>query len=424
MSIFPDTFLWGASTSSHQIEGGLRNQWTEWEHAHATELAATAQQRLGWLPNWPEVAAQAQDPNNYISGAGVDHYHRYSEDFDLLTKLNMNSLRFGIEWARLQPKSANDWDEAAIEHYKTYIAELKKRGMSPVVTLWHWTMPVWFAERGGFARAANIRYFEAFVQKVCDIIGTDVRYVITLNEPNVYTGFSYGAGEWPPQTKNPVTALRVYKNLVTAHKRAYRIIKAAAPDTQVGIAAQLADSHPLKPHSLVNKVSVGLALYGWNWWFLNRITQTQDFIGVNYYFTEYRDWLGRVKNPTHPVSDLGWYMEPSGIGTLLQAINRRYHKPLLIVENGLADHADSQRGWWIAQTMSALEIALQSGVPVIGYLHWSLLDNFEWKYGWWPRFGLVSVDRTTMKRTIRPSAHSLAAYIASHSHHPAKDADN
>ncbi len=407
---FPTNFLWGTSTASHQVEGGTHNQWSEWEKAQARSLARTAQRRLGWLPGWKRIAAQAQNPDNYISGTGVRHYSQYAEDFAILTKLHMNAFRCGIEWSRLEPQPG-EWDEAAIAHYRDYFQLLTQKGITPVVTLWHWTIPVWFADRGGFAKRRNLIYFERYVQKVAELFGGQLSYVVTLNEPNVYTGFSYATGEWPPQQKNPLLALYVYTNLAEAHRRAYRILKQANPQLHVGIAAQLSDTQAVAPHNPLNRLGVAAKLYAWNWWFLNRIKRQQDFIGVNYYFTEYQDWLGRLKNPVTPVSDLGWYMEPSSLERLLIHTWERYHIPLVVTENGLADSADAHRTWWIDQTMAALESALQHGVDLRGYLHWSLLDNFEWAYGWWPQFGLVHVDRTTMKRTIRPSARAYAAYV-------------
>jgi beta-glucosidase len=156
-----------------------------------------------------------------------------------------------------------------------------------------------------------------------------------------------------------------------AHVLAYDALKAVNPELQVGIAAQLADSRPTQPSNPVGRIAPGLQMLVWNWWFLNAIRSKQDFIGINYYFTEYRDWLGRMKNPAGPRSDLGWYMEPSGIENLLCSVWKKYQKPLLIVENGLADATDSQRQWWLEETLAALKKTVAKGVPLIGYLHWS-----------------------------------------------------
>lgn len=410
MSLYPKKFLWGASTASHQVEGGMQNQWSEWEFSHAQQLAYGAEERLKNIPNWEGIKQQATDAGNYLSGDGVDHYNRYEDDFDLLQKLHFNSYRFGIEWSRIEPQEGA-WNNEAIAHYKQMLQALKKRNIEPVLTLWHWTMPIWFAKKGGFEKRANLQYFDRYVQKIMQELGKDVRYVITINEPTVYAALSYQTGEWPPQRKNPLLCMRVLHNLAVAHRRAYRIIKANAAHAHVGIAAQLAQMQPAQPTRL-NKCVVQIRAYAWNWWFLNRIRKQQDFIGLNFYFTEYITSTGSLKNPVQPVSDLGWYMEPSGIEPLLQSITRRYHKPIIITENGLADATDAQRTWWIQQTMQALESALKNGVDLRGYLHWSLLDNFEWAYGWWPKFGLISVDRFTMKRTVRPSARWFAKYIA------------
>ena len=150
--VFSKHFYWGASTASHQVEGGTENQWSVWELAHAKELAKTAKDRLSYLPSWPDIKEQAQDPANYVSGQGVDHYRRYKEDFDIAKSLNLNAFRFGIEWSRIEPKEG-DWDEQQIEHYHTYIKELKKRGLEPFLNIWHWTMPTWFTDKGGFKKS-------------------------------------------------------------------------------------------------------------------------------------------------------------------------------------------------------------------------------------------------------------------------------
>ncbi|MEZ6330724.1 MAG: family 1 glycosylhydrolase [Candidatus Saccharimonadales bacterium] len=401
---------WGASTASHQVEGGTHNQWSVWELENANELAKTAKHRLGWLANWQDIKAQASDPSNYISDKGVDHYTRYQEDFDLLQSLNLNAFRFGIEWARIEPEQGV-WDKAALAHYKQYIASLNQRGIEPFINLWHWTMPVWFTEMGGFEKRSNIAYFEAFVKKVSEELLRDVRYVITINEPNVYMGLSYSDGEWPPQKKSKLLAMYVYYNLAVAHKKAYKIIKQKHPHMQIGVAQQLANIQAFRPGHWFDETVVKLMRYFWNWWWLNRTNKQQDFIGFNYYFTDYYKGF-RKQNPTKPINDLGWYMEPKGVLPLLQRIAYHYpKKPIFITENGVADAHDTYRQWWLQETMVAIETAKSQGIPVAGYLHWSLLDNFEWKYGWWPKFGLVAVDRKTMKRTVRSSSKWWAHYI-------------
>lgn len=407
---FPKKFFWGASTASHQVEGGTINQWSVWELANAKQFSKMAKDRLGTLPVWDEIEKKAQDPNNYISGEGVDHYNRYKEDFDIAKKLNLNALRFGVEWARLEPEQGK-WDEDAVEHYRGYIAELKKRGIEPFMNIWHWTLPVWFCEQGGFANRANLKYFYNFVQKLADEYASELRYVITLNEPNVYTSFGYITAEWPPQERNLIKSGKVYLNLIRAHKKAYKILKAANPALQIGLASQLANIQSKRPHNIIDQSVTKVMRYLWNWWFLYRVNKQQDFIGFNYYFTDYYKYFHR-DNPRVPLNDLGWYMEPEGLYPLLLRVWAHYKKPIFVTENGLADKHDQYRQWWLEETIIAMERAISEGIDVRGYFHWSLLDNFEWKYGWWPKFGLVEVDREHgMKRTIRPSAQWYADKI-------------
>ncbi len=408
--IFPKHFFWGASTAGHQVEGGNSNQWTVWEQHNAKDLAQTAHQRLGWLPNWQGVKQLAERKDNYISGAGVEHYQHYEADFDIVKKLNLNAFRFGIEWSRIEPREG-EWDEAEVAHYRDYIAQLRKRGIEPFANIWHWTFPVWFAEMGGFAKQQNVKYFERFVQKLADDLVDDLGYIITLNEPNVYASFGYLSGEWVPNQKNPLTFLRVYRNLYLAHRRAYRILKRAKPSLQIGIVQQMGNIQAKRPHNVIDQTSTRWMRYFWNWWFGNRIRKQQDFVGINYYFTDYYTGFAKKVNPRVPVNDLGWYLQPEGLYPLLLSAWRRYKKPIFVTENGLADSKDEYRRWWLEETIVAMERALSEGVDLRGYLHWSLLDNFEWKYGWWPQFGLVHVDRKTMKRTIRPSAKWFATRI-------------
>jgi beta-glucosidase len=406
-------FFWGASTASHQVEGGTKNQWTVWEKHAADRLAKTAYQRYGHLPNWPDIKALATDPNNYISGRGIDHYNCYKEDFNLLQKLGLNSFRFSIQWSRLEPEEGK-WDPKAVDHYRYYIRELRNHGIEPFLNIWHWTMPVWFAQKGGFAKRSNLKYFEAYVKKISEELLDEVDYVITLNEPNVYMGLSYSEGRWPPQEKNWFKAVGVYYNLALAHRRAYRIIKSSNPNIQIGVAQQLANIQAYRPGNLLDETVVKIMRYFWNWWWLNRITKQLDYIGVNYYFTDYYKGIRKI-DLTTPISDLGFYMFPEGLLPLLERVNAHFpNKPIIITENGVADAKDQYRQWWLEETMIALKTAQSQDIPVIGYLHWSLLDNFEWADGWWPKFGLVEVDRQTMKRTIRPSALWWAEELKKH----------
>ncbi len=430
---FPKNFLWGASTSAYQVEGGNHNQWSVWELAHAAELAKKAENHYGKLPIWPAIKEKAQDPNNYVSGQGVDHYHRYEEDFDLLKKLNLNAFRFGIEWSRIEPHEGR-YDQAVIDHYIKYINELKDRGIQPVINIWHWTMPLWFEAKGGFSKRKNIKYFERFVEHIANDLIIPCHWVITINEPNSYVGMGYFDRQWPPQSPDFLEALSVIVNLATAHKRVYRLLKNIDPELIIGVATQCNNNRPKRPGNYLDRLIAGWANYVWNWWFLNRIRRCQDFVGFNYYFTDYFKGVIRKNpqshykhhahighrgvrrenhhNPPGPLSDMGWYMEPGGIYNVIMQAAKRYKKPIVITETGVADLNDKYRKWWLQETITAMEMAQKHGVDIRGYFYWSLLDNFEWSQGWWPKFGLVEVNREDgMKRRPRESAKWFAEKI-------------
>jgi beta-glucosidase len=394
---FPKNFLWGASTSSHQVEGGTFNDWSEWEKENAQRLAHEAQKRPQWQKSkFPEMF----NPQNYISGKACDHYHRFEEDFDIAKSLGQNAHRFSIEWSRIEPEEGK-FDEKEIEHCAKVIAALKDRGIEPLVTLWHWTLPVWLAEKGGVENRHFENYFVRYALKVVSSIGEDVKFWITLNEPDVFAGQAYLKGIWPPQKKGPVSYLRALKNLIRAHKKAYLKIKKLNNLFQVGISKHNI-YFELAQDTILNKILKKIADLWWNKYFLWRIRQEQDFIGLNYYFHN-RINYGFNKNENKIISDLGWELYPQGIYNVLKDL-KKYNKPIYITENGLADAADEKRTWFILETLKNVYQAINEGVDVKGYLHWSLMDNFEWDKGFWPRFGLVEVDYKTMERKIRSSA--------------------
>lgn len=395
--------MWGAALAAHQVEGGNNNQWTEWELANAKNLSKAAANNYGWLPNWEEVKHRAEESKNYVSGRGVEHRKFYKEDFALLKSLNLNTLRFSIEWSRIEP-SEGKFSKAGLKFYKDYLTSLKEQGITPVVSLWHWTLPKWFAEKGGFAKRSNVKYFERFASLIAKTLGKDFEYVTILNEPIIYANNSYKEGRWVPQKNNPILAVWVVVNLIRAHKRAAKALLKIKSDFKIGVAHNCAHFYS-GDDAFRSKLSVAVVRYLNNYFFLDRIRKSIDFIGINYYFADRIYGLSlKGNNPDVKRSDLGWDMQPAMIEGVLNDIWSRYKLPILITENGLADAKDKKRRWWIGETMKALARAKKSGVGLIGYLHWSLLDNFEWSEGYWPKFGLIEVDRVTMKRKVRPSA--------------------
>jgi beta-glucosidase len=398
---FPKRFLWGAATSAHQIEGKTHNQWTEWELENAKSKAAQASYKLDYLDNWPDIEAEAKDPNNYVSGKATDHYDRYKQDFDLLTAMNMNAFRFSIEWSRVEP-AEGAWNVEAFEHYKKYTAELKRRGIEPVVTLFHFTLPVWFAEKGGFENRGNIKYFVRFADKIVRELGANVRLIITINEPEIYANESYMVGNWPPNITSRRKTWQVLNNLASAHNQAAAAIHAINRRYKVSIAKN-SNYFYAGDDAWLSIKSANIMQYLQDDYFLKKVVKNCDFLGVNYYFSN-RVYGYRVHNPDQKLSDLGWDLSPGDIQFALERLNEKYNLPIIITENGLADVDDSRRQWWITQTLIGMQRAMDNGVKLEGYLHWSLLDNFEWDKGRWPRFGLAKVDYVTFERTLRPSA--------------------
>lgn len=398
---FPKKFLWGAATAAHQVEGNTHNQWTVWEFEHTIALAAQAQYHFAELDSWPRIKDQAKDPNNYVSAKGADHYHLYEQDFDLLKKMNMNAYRFSVEWSRIEPKEGA-WDAKEIEHYKRYVDELKRRGIEPIVTLFHFTLPVWFTDLGGFEKRRNVKYFTRFAEKIIRELGVNVRYIVTLNEPEVYVAASYLVGQWPPNRSSKWQAWCVGNNLAYAHNQAAKAIHAINRRYKVSIAKNTSYIYA-GDDAWLSRVSANILQYLRDDYFLKKVIKQCDWLGVNYYFSD-RVYGYRVHNPDKKVSDLGWDMSPENLQFALERLYEKYGLPIIITENGLADSEDAERQWWITQTLLAMHRSMKNGVKIEGYLHWSLLDNFEWDKGFWPRFGLAAVDYKTNRRTLRPSA--------------------
>jgi len=391
---FPKDFLWGVSTSSYQIEGGNINDWSEWEKIEA---------RLS------QLKAKGLNPDDFICGQACDSYHRYEEDIELVKKLNCQAYRFSIEWARIQPRMGQ-YDDRVIEHYRNQIRKLRENGLEPFVTLWHWTNPLWIAKLGGWENKETIRHFLKYVEKVLEWLGSDVKYWLTLNEPETYVGLGYVAGIFPPQVISLFRANNVFKNLMEAHRQAYRLIKTKLKNqAQVGLTHYFIYQTPYK-NNLLNRWLVKLLDYIRLQRFLKASEDYQDFIGFQYYHHDRikfklggRFLIAEVSNENKAVTDMGWEIYPEGIYHLLKYV-KKYNLPVYITENGIADEQDNKRAKFINDHLHYVHQAISEGVDVRGYFYWSLIDNFEWQHGYKPKFGLYAVDRKTFKRIARPSA--------------------
>jgi len=391
---FPSNFLWGASTSSYQVEGGITNDWSKWGKEQITNQKS-------------KITSQELREDDFICGQACDSWNRINEDLECIKKLNLNTYRFSLEWARIEPEEGK-FNQEAINRYRDFLIKLKKENITTVVTLWHWGNPLWISEAGGWAKKKTVKAFSKYVEFIVSELSKHVDYWVTLNEPLIHVFNGYVLNKFPPQEECPINAWRAFNNLVKAHKNAYTIIHTQNKDAQVSITQIVNYFEPHKKYCLGDRIISGLANYFWNERFLNKIKNQLDYIGIDYYF---HDKLSLVppfnRNRNKTINDMGWEIYPEGIYHVLKNLEK-YKKPIFVLENGVADKKDKYRADFITQHLIQIHRAMSEGVPVIGYSHWSLLDNFEWAAGWEPKFGLFEVDRKTFKRKIKKSGEHYA----------------
>ena len=390
---FPKNFYWGAATASYQVEGYNDNT------------------------DWAKAGKEGKVP---CAGRLADHYHRYEEDFDIAKELGHNAHRFSIEWARIEPQEGV-FDEKEIEHYRDVLKALKKRGITPFVTLWHFTLPLWFSESGGFERKDAPDVFARYCAHVVRELGDLCEHYATMNEPNVYATHGYLYGAWPPFKRASIfgkkigkedgtsektgavakfshffTYLKVSDRLAQTHCAAYDAIKEVAAQTEVSVVKHVHFFHA--DGRLVHKIQARVAFYFQTHRFLKRVIDKSDEIGLNYYrHTKFAD----IKNYLR--TDMDWKVYPSGIYGALMTM-KRYKKPVYIAEAGIADADDDLRPDYIRVQTESVKQAIDDGVQVTGHMYWSLIDNYEWALGTEKKFGLVEIDYETLERKIRPSA--------------------
>ena len=367
--IFPEGFYWGAATASYQVEGGIENC------------------------DWAKAAREGKVPE---AGIAADHYNRYEKDFDLAKELGHNSTRISIEWARVEPEEGK-FNREAIEHYKKVLLYIVSKDMTPFVTLWHFTLPQWFADKGGFENPEADKIFARYCAYVVGQLGNECRHWATINEPVVFCSSGYMRGNWPPFKKEFRAYGRVFKNLVKAHKLAYKEIKNLDIGCEVGIVKDNIYFHA--NWNPFNKIAAVFMNWWWNRRFLNKIRGHFDSIGLNYYF--HKKFGDRS---TYEKTDMGWDIFPEGIYHTLREL-KQYEKPIFVAEAGIADERDKNRANYIKELVHWTGIAIERGANVRGFLYWSLLDNFEWMFGFEKRFGLVEVDYKTQDRRVRKSAY-------------------
>ena len=396
-------FLWGAATAGYQVEG----------NAPAADI---------WLLEHmtPTIFAEP-------SGDADDSLHRWREDMAIAKAIGLNCYRFSVEWPRIEPDKGQ-FSLAYLDFYKGMIDHCRELGLAPVVTFNHFTAPRWFAASGGWAQADAAALFGRYCDRVARAMADGISHAVTLNEPNLSLGGSMSALKMDAASLAKMQAMiaaaakasgsdrfdvlnlgdpgPMMPGVIGGHKAARAAIKAVRGDLPVGLSLAITDDVGVGPDNLLErKRQIGYEPF-------LALARDDDFIGVQTYGRQYIGKDGPVDVPADmPKRTNGKEWFPAAIGNTVRYAHQATGKPVLITENGIDASDDAERQKFIPEAIASVEAAMRDGVPVEGYIHWSLLDNFEWMLGYGPKYGLVAVDRTTFKRTPKPSA-SLLGRIA------------
>lgn len=397
----PKGFLWGSAISAHQSEGN--------------NTASDS-----WLLETVQPTAFV-DP----SGDACDSYHRYEEDLDIAASLGFNCYRFGIEWARIEPAEGM-FSEAVLDHYERVLEACHRRKLMPMVTYNHFTVPLWFAMRGGFEVADGADLFARFCDRATRRLGPLIGMATTFNEANilglrrVLPRFASDAAAETARamvaaaakhTNSPRFSAMLFGNpdkiepvMLDAHAKGYAAIKAARPSLPVGVTLSMQEIQGVGPNNRADWATK--TMYG-GW--IEAARQHSDFVGVQTYSRLRIDDKGLMRPEAGvPVTDMGYENYPSAIGACLRYAHQHIDKPIYLTETGIGTTDDATRIAFIKATLDEVSKCIADGIAVKGYLYWSLLDNFEWTTGYAKKFGLVAVDRKTFKRTLKPSARYFA----------------
>jgi beta-glucosidase len=393
---FPAGFFWGTATSPTQVEGHVENEWTNFT---------------------------AQDGGN--CRVACDHYHRYPEDVDWMVKLGVNAYRLGIEWSRLQSAPFAPLNQNELARYVDILDRLKAANITPMVVLHHFSNPPWINAAGGWTNAAAIPAFVDYVRKLVAALKDRVHLWNTFNEPDTYACLAYLMGGFPPQRKGRLGQFRkVIDHMARAHVQASQIIRGesgAGRKPEVGIAKNWTFFHAYKTYSLWDRTTASVCHYTFNKFVLDAFLggarrHASTFIGLNYYgrvrFHHFRAMVPANGTPVKKLADFGFVCDdmveryPEGLAKILSYLQRKFRLPIYITEHGAASQDEKFRERDLRENLAALHGAMAGGADVRGFFYWSLLDNFEWQFGYTKKFGLLAVDFTDAKlpRTMKPLA--------------------
>ncbi|HEY2511619.1 MAG TPA: family 1 glycosylhydrolase [Polyangiaceae bacterium] len=425
MHVFPPGFLFGTATSATQVEG----------HCTTTD--------------WYTFAQRGRVKDGGTLDVACDEWNRYREDVALQRSLGMNAARLSVEWGRIEPRPGA-FDAAVLDHYRSILGAHVDAGLRPMVTLHHFTLPQWMADRGGLLAPELPERMARFARETALALGDLCREWITVNEPSVLAAHAHLLGAWPPEGKNARDAALAHHRLLAAHVEMYRALHDADArgDLAAGVAHHLRVAQPLRPDHRADRAAARAFARVFNDPFAHALCTgellgpldavltrsgafnpadakgTQDFLGINYYSRDLvrfdpthaaELFVRREVAPGVETSDLGWEIYPEGLLTVIDEWSRRSGRlPIYITENGVADARDRLRPRFLVRHLARVARAIAGGIDVRGYYHWSLLDNFEWAEGYTPRFGLVEVDYATQARRPRPSAELYARIARTH----------
>lgn len=383
---FPPTFLWGGSTSAHQVEGGnTNNDWWDWERSPDTQAVE-------------------------VSGDAIDQWHRFPEDFALLASLGHTAHRFSIEWSRIQP-APGVISHAAIAHYRQMLETLAADGMSAFVTIYHKALPRWVATRGGWLADDALETFGNYVRIVATELGDLIPFACTINEPQILPLMGYLTGQFPPAMRDLDTARKVNATLMEAHRVAVGELRSGAGAPKIGTCLQLAPLSPLTPADteLTNDL-VDLMITS-HIDDLRAGGDVGDWVGLQYYTRVSIDRnLPTLLAPGPEgaeLTEMRWEVYPEGMGEMLRTV-ATVGLPVYVTENGIATRDDNQRVRYLASHLAEVKRAMDDGIDIRGYIYWSAFDNYEWNHGFAPTFGLVGIDHNdNLRRFVRPSAHAF-----------------
>jgi len=385
---FPPRFRWGTATAAHQVEGGnWNNDWWAWEHAENT-------------------------PCEEPSGDACDQLNRYDSDVALCAALGFDNYRFSLEWSRIEPEPG-EFSIAALDHYRRVMASCHAHGIEPVVTFHHFTTPRWVVAEGGWHTVSTVDRFLRFAEKSVNHLGDLIGTACTINEPNVVSFIGYQLALFPPGVSDEAQFVAANENFLNAHRRVVPILKGGPGDFPVGLTLSMADYQAVPADNVDALSQLNNARSVMEDQFLD-IVGEDDFLGVQVYSRQRIGPKGPIGSEEGvPTLPMGYEFWPQS----LEACLRRAWDytggsvPLLVTENGIGTNDDAQRIEYVGAALSGVLSCIADGIDVQGYTYWSLMDNFEWVFGYRPRFGIIEVDRATQRRTVKPSGEWLSRIV-------------